>query len=265
MTIFQPSSRVREVSVIQIKYIQLILIDWIWALIPLTRAGPRPACWRVASPSATTSGTSSNPEILTTSESNSYTIQVHDRQTTRREQAEHGWASGDCLPAAGCRNLTVDRQPRWLQTEVPFFLFRLKEIEKKDLDRHSYEIQIKELTEKAFDSDRFRKESDKWREFSQKQAVEIEEYKKKVSEVDSNIQGKYHKALKQIENMHKDNSDMKNDLNQAIADINAWRAKFDALERTKNREIDEIKNSFENNKRFEIERELKDSQVRAQN
>lgn len=68
--------------------------------------------------------------------------------------------------------------------------------------------------------------------------------------MDSNIQGKYHKALKQIENMHKDNSDMKNDLNQAIADINAWRAKFDALERTKNREIDEIKNSFENNKRF---------------
>lgn len=47
---------------------------------------------------------------------------------------------------------------------------------------------------------------------------------------------------------------MKTDLNQAIADINAWRAKFDALERTKNREIDEIKNSFENNKRFEVER-----------
>jgi hypothetical protein len=66
------------------------------------------------------------------------------------------------------------------------------------LDRHSYEIQIKELTEKAFDADRFRKESDKWREFSQKQALEIEEYKKKVSEVDSNVQVKYHKALKQI-------------------------------------------------------------------
>lgn len=54
--------------------------------------------------------------------------------------------------------------------------------------------------------------------------------------------------------MHKDNSDLKNDFNQSIADINAWKAKFDALERTKNREIDEIKNSFENNKRFEVER-----------
>lgn len=59
-----------------------------------------------------------------------------------------------------------------------------------------------------------------------------------MSEVDSNIQVKYHKALKQIENMHKDNTDLKNDLNQAVSDINAWKAKLDALERTKNREID---------------------------
>ena len=53
--------------------------------------------------------------------------------------------------------------------------------------------------------------------------------------MDSNIQVKYHKALKQIESMHKDNSDMKNDLNQAVNDINAWRAKLEALERSKNR------------------------------
>jgi hypothetical protein len=46
---------------------------------------------------------------------------------------------------------------------------------------------------------------------------------------------KYHKALKQIENMHKDNTDLKSDFNQAMSDINAWKAKFDALERTKNR------------------------------
>ena len=38
--------------------------------------------------------------------------------------------------------------------------------------------------------------------------------------------------------MHKDNSDLKTDLNQAISDINSWKAKFEALERAKNREID---------------------------
>lgn len=35
---------------------------------------------------------------------------------------------------------------------------RYKEVQKKDLDRHSYEVQIKELTEKAADGDRARKE-----------------------------------------------------------------------------------------------------------
>lgn len=63
----------------------------------------------------------------------------------------------------------------------------------------------------------------------------MEEYKKRVSEIDSNVQAKYHKALKQIESMHKDNSDIKNDLNQAIQEINTWKAKFEALERSKNR------------------------------
>lgn len=65
--------------------------------------------------------------------------------------------------------------------------------------------------------------------------------------------------------MHKDNTDIKNDLNQAMSDISAWKAKFDALERTKNREIEEVKSTFENNKRWQIERELKELQSRFQN
>ncbi len=97
------------------------------------------------------------------------------------------------------------------------------------MDRHSYEIQIKELTERAYEADRYKKESDKWREFSQKQAVTINDHKRRGPEVDNNLQGKYHKALKQIETMHKDNSELKTDLNTAISDINTWKAKFEAL------------------------------------
>lgn len=44
--------------------------------------------------------------------------------------------------------------------------------------------------------------------------------------------------------MHKDNSDMKNDLNQSIADITTWKNKFEALERAKNQEIEQIKYSL---------------------
>jgi hypothetical protein len=35
--------------------------------------------------------------------------------------------------------------------------------------------------------------------------------------------------------MHRDNTEMKNDLNQAANDINAWKAKYEALDRSKNR------------------------------
>lgn len=82
------------------------------------------------------------------------------------------------------------------------------------------------------------------REFIQKQTVELDEYKRRVSEIDSNLQAKYHKALKQIESMHKDNSDLKTDLNQSIVDITTWKNKFDALERAKNQEIEQIKYSL---------------------
>lgn len=51
--------------------------------------------------------------------------------------------------------------------------------------------------------------------------------------------------------MHKDNTDIKTDLNQAFNDINTWKAKFEALERAKNREIEEVKNSFDANKKYQ--------------
>lgn len=88
------------------------------------------------------------------------------------------------------------------------------------------------------------------REFIQKQTVELDQYKRKVSEIDSNLQAKYHKALKQIESMHKDNTDLKSDLNQAISDITTWKNKFDALERAKNQEIEQTRYSLENNKKY---------------
>jgi hypothetical protein len=37
--------------------------------------------------------------------------------------------------------------------------------------------------------------------------------------------------------MHKDNSDIKSELNQYKSEIGNWRAKYEALERSKNREI----------------------------
>ena len=74
-------------------------------------------------------------------------------------------------------------------------------------------MQIKELTEKAADADRIKRDADRLKEFLQKQGAELEEYKRKAAEVDTNLQTKYHKALRQIEIMHKDNSELKGETN----------------------------------------------------
>ena len=39
--------------------------------------------------------------------------------------------------------------------------------------------------------------------------MELEDWKRKASEMDENLQSKYHKALKQIEILHKDNVELK--------------------------------------------------------
>ena len=40
--------------------------------------------------------------------------------------------------------------------------------------------------------------------------------------------------------MHKDNNDIKNELNQAMNDIYTWKSKYEALERAKDQQIYEI-------------------------
>ena len=48
-------------------------------------------------------------------------------------------------------------------------------------------------------------------------------------------------------------------------EINNWQARFEALERSKNKEIEEVRNSFENTRRYDMERELNEAQNRYQN
>ena len=49
--------------------------------------------------------------------------------------------------------------------------FRYREIERRELDRHSYEVQIKELTQQLEDETSFKTENGKLRDFIKKQTV----------------------------------------------------------------------------------------------
>jgi FtsZ-binding cell division protein ZapB len=60
----------------------------------------------------------------------------------------------------------------------------------------------------------------------------LEELRRKSSDLDANLQSKYHKALKQMEVFVKDNTQLKNDNASLRQEILQWRSKFEALERS---------------------------------
>jgi cell division protein FtsB len=87
--------------------------------------------------------------------------------------------------------------------------------------------------------------------------MELEEWRRKASDMDANLQAKYHKALKQIEVMHKDNSELKTENNKLRGDINNWKGKLEALEKSKNRELEDLRMSLETKRKSEIDREVR--------
>jgi len=82
--------------------------------------------------------------------------------------------------------------------------------------------------------------------------------------VDVNLQRKYENALKQIDTMLQDNIALKNDNNGLKGELNHFRSKFEALEKAKTRELDEIRDQIEGQKRTLVEREIHEVSSRFQ-
>lgn len=120
--------------------------------------------------SETSCGTSPNPETPTTYASTHTDTQVHDSQVARRAEV-HGSASGTRVPPAGCRNRAALPVSGVVQDEVPPIGGRFRESERVELDRHSYEVQICELTDRLAEEHNFRTEIEKLREFIRRQSV----------------------------------------------------------------------------------------------
>lgn len=66
---------------------------------------------------------------------------------------------------------------------------------------------------RADQNDSLQADNLKLRDFIKKQTAELEELRRKASDMDANLQSKYHKALKQMEILVKDNTLLKNDNN----------------------------------------------------
>ena len=67
------------------------------------------------------------------------------------------------------------------------YKLKYKELEKVELDRHSYEVQIKELTELCQSLESFKIDNNRLKEFVAKQTAEIEDLRRQLQGRDSDI------------------------------------------------------------------------------
>ena len=144
------------------------------------------------------------------------------------------------------------------------FKLKYKENERSVLDRHSYEVQIKELTHKISDSDGQRSEVEKLKDFIRRQSAELEEIKRTHAGVDVNIQRKYENALRQIDTMMQDNIAIKNENNTLSGELNHLRSKLEATERARLREVQDVRGHMDNQRKSLIEREVREVTTRFQ-
>lgn len=144
------------------------------------------------------------------------------------------------------------------------YKLKYKEVERKELDRHSYEVQIKELAQQVLEADGSKSENQKLKDFIRKQAAELEDWKKRMSDVDVNLQRKYENALRQIDSLLQDNIGIKSENNAFKSEVGHLRAKLEAIERSKAKELDELREQFDSQKRSQVERELRELHNRFQ-
>lgn len=79
--------------------------------------------------------------------------------------------------------------------------YRFKELTKIELDRHSYEVQIKELSTQAAEVKGMNNENMRLQEVIRRQTLEIEELRRKTESTGVTLQAKYEEALRRLEKM----------------------------------------------------------------
>ena len=97
---------------------------------------------------------------------------------------------------------------------------RFAEVEEKELDRHSYEVQIKELAQQLAESGTFKFENVKLKEFIKKQIDEIEMLKGKTQTHQEGFSQKYEESLLQIDKILLENRNLCEETEQLKRRVN---------------------------------------------
>jgi hypothetical protein len=131
---------------------------------------------------------------------------------------------------------------------------RLKEFEHKIFNAQNYEVQIRELTEKLFELER---EKEGWSSENHKLTLvcqqlygQLEDWKRKYSEVDLSLKDRFQQE--QARNY---------ELGQ---ELERWRNRYTAMEKAKNKELDDLRLSMESQRKSVLDREIRELTIKFQ-
>lgn len=115
-------------------------------------------------------------------------------------------------------------------------------------------MQIRELTEKCFALEMERvklvEEIEKLNLISQQLYTELEEMKRKYAEVDLTLRDKFEME--------------RNRNNELMQDIERWKARYMAAERSKDKELEDLRQMLESQRKSMIDREIRELTLRFQ-
>lgn len=142
-----------------------------------------------------------------------------------------------------------------LSEEVESNRVKLRDIEKLNFNCQNYEVQIRELTDRVYSYERSREqyleENEKMNLICQQLYGELEEFKRKLQGVDFTLSDKY---------------DLERNRNKDLqAEIENWRVRFSAAERSRSKELEDLRMVMESQRKSMLDRELREITLKYQN
>jgi DNA repair exonuclease SbcCD nuclease subunit len=112
---------------------------------------------------------------------------------------------------------------------------KYREVERRELDRHSYEIQIKELAERNVLSNNLKSENDRLKDFIRRQTQELEELQKQNLQAMNMeaLQSKYEGVLNELRISRDQNEASQTSISRLNLEISEWRSKWEHSQRDK--------------------------------
>lgn len=134
-----------------------------------------------------------------------------------------------------------------LSSEIEVLRVKLKEYERQLFNSANYEVQIRELTEKCFSMERereeYREEMEKLNKICETLYHENEMLKQRLSEMDISLKQKFEsEKLKNAELMQ---------------EIEKWKSRYQAAEKSKAKELEDLRNLMECQRKSMIDREIR--------